>query len=84
MKEMSKEQENKMVRRWRIRKIIFYTSAIIAIVAGAIMVVKGIFTSPTEEPWGLVAGFALIIIGALIFPDIWKETFSQYLKKKGL
>lgn len=81
MKEMSKEQ---MVRRWRIRKIVFYTIAVIAIVAGAIMVAKGIVTSPTEEPWRLVTGFVLMVVGALIFPDIWKETFSQYLKKKGL
>lgn len=84
MKEMSKEQRSKMVRRWRIRKIVFYTIAVIAIVAGAIMVVKGIVTSPTEEPWRLVTGFALMVVGELIFPDIWKETFSQYLKKKGL
>lgn len=84
MQKMTKEQRNKMLRRWRMRKVIVYTIAAILIIVGAILAVKGVFSDPLEHTWMLVTGWGLIIAGGLLFPDMWKETFKDYLKKKGL
>lgn len=84
MKEMTKEVRKKLLRRWRIRKVIVYTIAAVFILTGAVFTVWGLLSDPLEHTWMTVTGWGLIIAGGLLFPDMWKESFTDYLKKKGL
>ena len=83
MKEMSKEQRSKMVRRWRIRKIIAYCIAFIIIAIGMWTMFWGALGS-YKTGLVFIAGVVIILIGLLIWTYFFENKFSSYCEKKGL
>ena len=81
---MTKKESAEMRKRWMIKRRIILSIGTIIIIVGAIIMVHGIFTPPTVVPFRFILGAFLIVMGALAIPDTLKESFNDYLRKKGL
>lgn len=78
-----REELEKNIREWRIKKISRYIGGLIFIVLGVLIFIQPFVSGePMKDAWKFVAGLFIAGSGSLIFADAWNETFGDYISKK--